>query len=426
MAKLSFLGAVEEVGRSSILLEPREGSGLLLDCGVQMNHATRFPVYVEPSRVRALAISHCHLDHVGGAPLFFIGGRRNTVSTRLTKELSAILLLDMLKVSRGYLPFDSVEVSRFLSSLDVIENRGVYRIDGDRISVELFNAGHVAGASQIMASLDGLNVLYTGDMNMKSTRTVPAADTDYGRDVDVLITESTYATTEHPPRESVEKKFVEAAKEVVESGGKVLVPAFGVGRSQEIITTFKAHNFPHKVMIDGMAKTVTDIFLSYPQYLSEPELFEEAVNSVIVLQGNRDRRDATKSPGVIVTPAGMLKGGPSVRYSEEIARGKKNAIFLVSYQVEGTPGAILLQKRMLPMGGKMVEVKARVEQFDFSSHNGKEEYLGLAKKTNPQSAFLVHGTSENVNFLAQELEDIGIPKVIKPALGETYQIGRQS
>jgi putative mRNA 3-end processing factor len=153
-------------------------------------------------------------------------------------------------------------------------------------------------------------------------------------------------------------------------------------------------------------------------------MFEEAVNDVIVLQGNRDRREATKSPGVIVTPAGMLKGGPSVRYSEEIARGKKNAIFLVSYQVEGTPGAILLEKRKLPMGGKMVEVKARVEQFDFSSHNGREEYLELARKTSPREAFLVHGTRENVDFLAKQLEGIGIPKVVKPELGETYELGK--
>jgi putative mRNA 3-end processing factor len=422
MAKLSFLGAVEEVGRSAILLEPNDGRGVLLDCGVQFNHTARFPVYVEPGRIQALAISHCHLDHVGGAPLFFIGGRRNAVSTKLTKELSAILLLDMLKISRGDLPFDSVEVSRFLSSLNVIENRERYRPDGTPISLEFFNAGHVIGASQIMANVDGLNVLYTGDMNMKSTRIVPAADTNYDREVNVLISESTYATTDHPPREAVEDKFVKAVKEVVESGGRVLIPAFGVGRSQEIITVLKAHGFSHRVMIDGMTKTVTEVLMSHLEYLNERKNFEDAVHDVIILQGNQDRKNATRDPGVIVTPAGMLKGGPSVKYSEEVARGKKNAIFLVSYQVEGTPGAVLLEKKVLPLGGKIVEVKARVEQFDFSSHNGRADYIELAKKTNPQTAFLVHGTKDNVNYLAQQLEEIGIPKVIKPALGETYNL----
>jgi len=422
MAKLSFLGAVEEVGRSAILLESSRGGGILLDYGVQFDHVARFPVYTDPSKVQALAITHCHLDHVGGAPLFFIGGRREAVSTRLTKELSRILLLDMLKVSRGVLPFDSVEVTRFLSSLRVAENREAYKPGGGPFSVELYNAGHVAGASQIMATVDGLNVLYTGDINVNSTRTVQAADTDYDQDVDVLISESTYATVDHPPREEVEKRFVNEVREVVESGGRVLIPAFGVGRSQEIITTLRAHRFPHKVMIDGMARTVTEVFLNYPQYLNESQLFEEAVNNAIILQSNRDRREATKDPGVIVTPAGMLKGGPSVRYSEEVARGKKNAIFLVSYQVEGTPGALLLDKNVLPMGGKMVEVKARVKQFDFSSHNGRADYLGLAKKTNPQTIFLVHGTSENVSYLAQQLEDAGIRKVIKPVLGESYDV----
>jgi putative mRNA 3-end processing factor len=162
--------------------------------------------------------------------------------------------------------------------------------------------------------------------------------------------------------------------------------------------------------------------MSHLEYLNERKNFEDAVHDVIILQGNQDRKNATRDPGVIVTPAGMLKGGPSVRYSEEVARGKKNAIFLVSYQVEGTPGAVLLEKKVLPLGGKIVEVKARVEQFDFSSHNGRADYIELAKKTNPQTAFLVHGTKDNVNYLAQQLEEIGIPKVIKPALGETYNL----
>ena len=261
---------------------------------------------------------------------------------------------------------------------------------------------------------------------MNPTRTVPPADVDFGNKMDVLITESTYASVDHPSRHQIEREFMDGVTDIVEQGGRVLVPAFGVGRSQEMISVLKAHNFPYPVMLDGMARTVTDIFMESIGSLNEPDLFAKAVDSVTIMQSERDRESALSQPGVIVTPAGMLKGGPSVKYSEAIAKKSKDAIFLVSYQVEGTPGATLLKEKILPLGGRIVRVKAKIKQFDFSSHNGKRDYVRLAKITNPEYAFIVHGSRDNVDFLAQELTEVGIPHVIKPKVGESYDIGTKA
>ncbi|MEM3369128.1 MAG: MBL fold metallo-hydrolase, partial [Thermoproteota archaeon] len=151
--------------------------------------------------------------------------------------------------------------------------------------------------------------------------------------------------------------------------------------------------------------------------------FVNAVEKTYILQSDQERRYVTREPGIIVTPAGMLKGGPAVRYSEEIAKGRKNAIFLVSYQVEGTPGSTLLKKRVIAMGGKLVKVNAEVKQFDFSSHNGKNDYINLIKETNPKYVFFVHGSRENIEFLFNEINNnMKDTKAIMPKINENYEV----
>jgi putative mRNA 3-end processing factor len=419
--KIKFLGAVEEVGRSSILVKT-EKEGFLLDSGVALDHSVKFPAYVSPDEFSTLIISHCHLDHVGSAPLFFIGGAKKAFLTKMTKELSRILLLDMLKIAKTYLPFETLEINRFLQYSTEVEKDKQYEISEDTL-LEMKNAGHVLGASQILLKFKDKVLLYTGDMNVNRTRTVPPANTEYNENIDVLITESTYATTEHPPRNQVEKELIEESRKIIEDGGKVLIPAFGVGRAQEIITVFHANNFPYKVALDGMAKKVTEIFMNNPEELYDYKQFARAVEKTYILQSDQERRYVAQEPGVIVTPAGMLKGGPAVKYSEEIAKGKKNAIFLVSYQVEGTPGSTLLKKKVIAMGGKLVKVNAEVKQFDFSSHSGRSDYINLIKKINPKYVFFVHGSKENIEFLFNEVQNnIKDTKAIMPKINEVYEV----
>ncbi|MEM2961104.1 MAG: MBL fold metallo-hydrolase [Candidatus Bathyarchaeia archaeon] len=417
MTRLRFLGGVNEVGRSSLLVQSSH-TAALLDCGVAVNHETRFPMYISPKLFECIVLSHCHLDHIGATPIFFIGGDKKVLGTPLTKELSEIVELDFLKVTHGYLPFEVLEIRKMFDSYLDTPNGKKMEISDD-FELSLIDSGHAPGGSQVYLRVDDRKILYTGDINLRSTRLLPGADLDYGRDVDVLIMEATYASVEHPNRNEVEREFVERCKAVVETGGTVLVPAFGVGRSQEILCVLRAHNFPYTVYIDGMARKVNEVLMRHRVYLADPKLFVEAVTHAKWMGDDAERKTAAESPGVIVTPAGMLKGGPASLYSRKVAKDKKNAIFLVSYQVEGTPGRVLQEKRVLPVGGEKINVKAKVQSFDFSSHCGKEEYIKILATLRPERAFIVHGSKENCNFLFNKCEELGIKGII-PELGKEY------
>ncbi|MFQ6096011.1 MAG: MBL fold metallo-hydrolase, partial [Candidatus Bathyarchaeia archaeon] len=231
------------------------------------------------------------------------------------------------------------------------------------------------------------------------------ADEDYG-EIDALIIESTYADEAHTERSILEKRFVDSVSEVVEAGGTVLVPAFSVGRSQEIVCVLAGHHFEYPVTIDGMAREAFRILMKYPNYLRDPKLFMDAAHRANWVEGWKDRRMTVKKSGVIISPAGMLKGGPAAFYIQKVGKVSNNAVFLVGYQIPGTPGRELLEKGRCVIDGKMRKVKAKVDFFDFSSHSGAKELKETVKKLkgNP-SIYVVHGAEGNCRKFAKWIKD---------------------
>jgi putative mRNA 3-end processing factor len=290
------------------------------------------------------------------------------------------------------------------------------------MKVKLFNAGHTPGSAQVLIEADGKRILYTGDYNMEDSKMLSGASMDYG-DLDAVITESTYANEDHTLRPELEKDFVEAATEVVERGGTVLVPAFGVGRAQEIACVLAANHFEFPVVLDGMAREASRIIMNYKEFLRDQRLFMNAMHSLDWVDGWRDRRRATKDPGVIISPAGMLKGGPSQFYVSKIGKKAQNAIFLVSYQIPGTPGKQLLDKGVTTIDGKVRKVKAQYRHFDFSSHCGASQLKdGLRKLGGKPKVFVVHGAEGNCELFANWAKtELGLDAVA-PRTGETYTI----
>lgn len=260
-----------------------------------------------------------------------------------------------------------------------------------------------------MIETDKKRILYTGDFNTIDTELLKGADTDYG-ELDCLIIESTYANEDHPERRSLEKTFVESVEEVVEDGGTVLIPAFSVGRAQEIACVLRTYNFKYPVYMDGMARKVNLIFLNNLSGLRDPMLFKDTMHMVREVGGWKDRREAMRKPGVIITPAGMLKGGPAAYYVQHIGKKKNNAVFLVGFQVPGTPGRELLDKGRCVIDGKVRKVKARVEKFDFSSHCGAKELKETVKSVegNPK-VLVIHGADTNcVDFAEWIKNEVGL------------------
>jgi putative mRNA 3-end processing factor len=286
---------------------------------------------------------------------------------------------------------------------------------------QLLNAGHTPGSAQILIEAEGKRILYTGDFNTVETRLLGGAKMDYN-DLDAVIMESTYADEDHTERQELEKNFVTEVTDVVERGGTVLVPAFGVGRSQEIACVLAAHHFEHPVTIDGMAREASKQMMNYQQYLRDPKLFMTTMHSLDWVEGWRDRRRALKAPGVIISPAGMLKGGPAMFYISKLGKKAHNAIFLVSYQIPGTPGKELLEKGICVIDGKMRKVKARVQHFDFSSHCGASELKEAVKRLGGKpKIFVVHGAEGNCEHFAKWVKsEVGL-EAVAPKTGDMFE-----
>lgn len=417
--QLRFLGACQEVGRSAIAVKGVR-SQILMDYGVMINHDIGFPVHVSPRDLDAVILTHAHLDHSGLIPLFYVHSKLPVYAVEPTFQLTRVLVRDMIKLSGYFLPYEYIDLETMMNHAVPVEYHSKFKVGDSEIT--MVNAGHIPGSAQVIVKNDGKRVLYTGDFNLIPTHLVPGADREYGN-LDAIVIESTYAMGEHPDRTESERNFVLACKEVVEGGGTVLVPAFGVGRSQEIICMLADHNFNHKVFVDGMALDAIRMLEKYPKALKDEQLFRRAMKEAEQIRNWHDRRRAAGTEGVIVSPAGMLKGGASVFYMENIASNQDNGIFLVSYQVQGSPGRILLDEGQFILHGKARKVSARVEKFDFSSHGGKTQLEETLKEVDKKTrVFVVHGEEGNCKHLAEwASQELGL-QTSTPRPGETYDL----
>ncbi len=417
--QIGFLGGTREVGRIAITVKT-EKTQVLLDYGAMLDNEPGFPMHIPPKEVDAIILSHSHLDHSGAIPIFYIQGKRPMYANKVTSELSQLLISDFIHLSSYYLPFEYLELKSMMQNSKHVDFNTEQKV-GD-MSFQFKNAGHIPGSVQTLVEAEGRRVLYTGDFNLTDTRLLQGAKMDYG-DLDAVMIESTYANEDHTGRPELERRFVDACTEVVEKGGTVLVPAFGVGRAQELACVLAAHHFEYPVTLDGMAREVSRIMMSYPQFLRDERAFADAIHSAEWVEGWRDRRRAAKMPGVIISPAGMLKGGPAVFYISKIGKRSDNAVFLVSYQIPGTPGKELLEKGICVIDGKMRKIKARVEHFDFSSHCGASELKEALKRLGGKpKVYVVHGAEGNCELLAKwARSELGLDAVA-PRTGEKFKL----
>lgn len=400
--KVKLLGGGREVGRAAVLVQYRD-RGLLLDYGVLLNDEPKYPMHVKPRDLDGIFLTHAHLDHSGAIPLFYTSSAPPKLySTQLTYELSKILILDFLSITKGPLLFEAQDVNVIEDHVNPIPLNGEMRV-GD-FEIRIYNAGHIPGSTMFEVNVAGRRLLYSGDINTIDTRLVKAVDRPRPG-FDLLISESTYAGTEHPPREHMERELIESTIEVIESGGRVIIPAFAVGRAQEILCVFEHYKFPYDIYLDGMARIVSEKLLKYSSFLRDPELLFSAMKKVRIVKSHNHRRKIIKRPCVIVAPAGMLKGGPASYYMKVISRDPKSAVFLVSFQIPGTPGRRLLEEGVWVHDNIEERVEALVKWFDFSSHAGHSGLKSFITSCKPEKVLLTHGEPGKDELLANDIRD---------------------
>ena len=413
---VQFLGGAREIGRSAILVDER----LLLDYGMDSGDPPRFPVGdVAPE---AVVVSHGHLDHVGSLPALLSGDARPPVHwTPPTRALAMVLCRDTLKLHGGTYdcPFTEAELARLTQVSTTHGYEDPFTVlggpDAGGYEITFFDAGHVPGSAHVLVDDGETRLLYTADFHTEDQQLV--AGTTARPDADVVICESTYADTTRRPREEIEREFADSLKATVWEGGTVVVPAFAIGRTQEVLCICEANDVD--CYVDGMGKRVTELFLRprNREFLRDPDRLHRAKGNARFVTGRDGQRKRIADENtVIVTTSGMLHGGPAMTYVPEIRSHPANKIALTGYQVEGTPGRELLDTGSAEIDGRVMPVSAQVESYDFSAHADRAGLLDFLDSYRDATVLVGHG--DRCEAFAEELRTDGLD-AREPDLGET-------
>jgi putative mRNA 3-end processing factor len=379
-----------------------------------------YPLHVKPKDVDSIIITHAHLDHSGNVPSLFVSGDTDVYATPPTFDLSKLLIEDMLKIEKNSHPFGSPEVNNMMKNAKEIGFKE--KITKGNTTFELRESGHVIGGSTVLVESEKKRLFYTGDIKTNGSRMLREMDLDIG-EIDLLITESTYAKTEQKPRRESEKELIEFANQVMDRKGILFIPSFSVERSQEIACILRNANFKHRIIMDGMALKVNEIMFRHPEYLRDPKVFSDAIKSATAIREHSDRKRAMEEPCVVISPAGMLVGGNAVYYLQQLSFNDKNGIALVSYQGEGTPGKKLLDTGKVSTRGKDLKVTAEVKQFEFSGHADRKELFDMISKINGNpKVCTVHGDSESCEMFAREIHEKFGLETYSPAVNDIITV----
>ena len=435
MVTISFLGGCREVGRSAVLVESKSGIKCMLDYGIRFRGEERLPQNTDIENLKAIALSHSHIDHSGALPLLYKTEKTPFFTNSISLALSEVLIKDMIKISNYPYPFGYREFE-YLKQNSHFLKTGTRQKIADDFFLTFIDAGHIPGSVSILLEVDQKTILYSGDINSQDTNLIVPANVMDIPEIDALIIESTYALREHPPREQLEKEFMEKVINITDNGGKVLIPAFGVARSQEALLILEKYNYNGKIFIDGLARKVSTLYLDYPEFIKNIKLYRNALRKAQLVSRPKVRANVKKSKGVIISPSGMLKGGAAIEYIKDILKDPLSAIYLVGYQVEGTPGRGLLDKGVFEFKDNRnkirgytdlrIEAQCDYDYFDFSSHVDSihiQDYIEhLNFKTNSNNdIFCVHGDNKSTTSLASDLVKKDFNSVA-PEIGEIYII----
>ena len=448
--KISFCGGCEEVGASCLLLQV-EGRNLLFDSGIRFGSRDRLPDFrlaQELGGVDAIVVSHAHMDHSGSLPVISREFPRAPIfMTPATRDIVRVLLYDSLKImdrEEEVPAYAQGHVEEMMERIRVYSFQNTFRPFNDReIALTLYQAGHILGAACVYLTSKEGALFYSGDISVTPQRTVSGISFPRLRP-DVLVLESTYGQRLHANRKVEEQRLVEIVAEVSENRGKILIPAFALGRAQEVILILRsAINRkklpPLPVYVDGMVKDILALYRLHPGALRpdlakrvwrEKDVFYSDSVQPVSSPAMRQAIVTGSDPCCIVSSSGMLSGGPSCFYAEQLARSDRNFIAITGYQDEEAPGRQLLDLLETPEGGERVwqfagaaiPVTCRMGTYGLSAHADRGELLGVVQALSPRRVFLVHGSSAALEELGRALQPLVRGEVHIPGNGERFDI----
>jgi len=464
---IKFLGAAREVTGSKYLITTDSGKRLLLDCGMfqgkgletdSMNRDLGF----KPETVDHIILTHAHIDHSGLIPYMFTRGfNGSVVCTNATRDLCAIMLADSGFIQEhDTLTFNKKRAKKGLPLVTPIYTQkdavacmkhfiGIpgnmnFRID-ENIKVRFTSTGHMLGSGvanlQIIEKGQIKRIAFTGDIGRPVNRIL--AEPVAFPQADILITESTYGDRLHKDLGEADQELLKVLIETcINKRGKLIIPAFSVGRTQEIV--YALNNFFNEgklpridIFVDSpLAVNATTVFRIHTEFFNEtfrnalendPDPF--GFNNLYYITRVEDSKklNDNKKPCVIISASGMMEAGRIKHHLANNISNPKNTILAVGYCSPSTLGArILSGAGEVSIHGTVYKVKADIRKIEsFSGHADYREmisFLGCQEKTAIEKTFLVHGEYETQKKYADELHKNGFKNIEIPAKRQEFSI----
>ena len=457
--RLYFHGAARNVTGSRHLLEV-DGKRILLDCGLvqgkrsEANERNR-NLGFDVNSIDAVILSHAHIDHTGALPALVRNGYNGGVhATLATADLLTHMLRDSGRIQesdikyvnkrrkrKGEAPLEPIYTEEDAEdAIALLEGHRYHRpipiLDG--VTATFFDAGHILGSSVVQLELtegsETKTLVFSGDLGRRNIPIIRDPETPEA--ADAVIIESTYGNREHDPIEKVDAKLTQIINDVFSRQGKLLIPAFSVGRTQEIV--YSISRLMRNGSIPGccayvdspLAVNVTDVFARHP------ETYDKEIRKVMRESGDpfgfeiieyvrsveeSKRLNTMPGPMIVLSASGMMEGGRILHHARNTVEDENNCILFVGYQAQHTTGRRLLEGAdEVRIFGEKHKVRAQVAKMnEFSAHadrNELMEWMGGFKRK-PETVFVVHGEEDQSLPFAERLQrEGGITRTVVPYL----------
>ncbi|MEP6571266.1 MAG: MBL fold metallo-hydrolase [Gemmatimonadota bacterium] len=459
--RLTFHGAAGTVTGSMHLVEAA-GARILLDAGLFQgrradSHTLNATLPIDPRRVDAVILSHAHIDHSGRLPLLVRHGFHGPIlSTPATRDLCALMLADSANIQMSdakYLRrrgkagpeseplYDQTDAAAVQQLMVGQPYRRLHHLR-KHLAFEFTDAGHILGSASVDLRCTegaGHRLVFSGDIGRAGLPIIRDPDPPTGP-IDTLIIESTYGDRDHETVADSERQLGEIVRRVAARGGKLLIPAFAVGRTQELVYSLHALHRRGEIptipiYVDSpLAVNATDVFRMHPEIFDKgeqliqetPEIFDFPLLHYVRSVSASKALNATHGPAVIIAAAGMLESGRILHHLAHHIGDSHSLVLFVGFQAEHTLGRRLQDRpRTVKILGEEYERRAEVETIGgYSAHADRTELRDWVRRIHGpvHRAFVVHGEDAAAKGMAEILHQEGITQVVIPKLGQGFDL----